>query len=115
VYNEASLQRLDLILAEAGKNGVRVIFPFVNYWPDLGGMQWYVDQVRTPAKFSTDRLCLERPEGVFRAQSQQCFRSKQVRIARGQRQGQCSDTMDRCTCYAVSVGNGNGQAAIVAA
>ena len=47
VYNEVSLQRLDLILAEAGKNGVRVIFPFVNYWPDLGGMQWYVDQVHT--------------------------------------------------------------------
>ncbi len=46
VYNEPSLQRLDLILAEAGKNGVRIIFPFVNYWPDLGGMQWYVDQVR---------------------------------------------------------------------
>ena len=45
VYNEPSLQRLDLILAEAGKNGVRIIFPFVNYWPDLGGMQWYVDQV----------------------------------------------------------------------
>lgn len=47
MYNELSLQRLDLILAEAGKNGVRIIFPFVNYWPDLGGMQWYVDQVRT--------------------------------------------------------------------
>ena len=45
VYNELSLQRLDLILAEAGKNGVRIIFPFVNYWSDLGGMQWYVDQV----------------------------------------------------------------------
>ena len=46
VYNEESLQRLDLILAEAGKNGIRIIFPFVNYWDDLGGMQWYVDQVR---------------------------------------------------------------------
>ena len=46
VYNEDSLQRLDLILAEAGKNGIRIIFPFVNFWDDLGGMQWYVDQVR---------------------------------------------------------------------
>lgn len=31
VYNELNLQRLDLIFAEAGKNGVRIIFPFVNY------------------------------------------------------------------------------------
>ncbi len=46
VYSEVALQRLDLILAEAGRNGVRIIFPFVNFWPDLGGMQWYVDQVR---------------------------------------------------------------------
>ena len=45
-YDELSLQRFDLVLSEAGKNGIKVIFPFVNYWPDLGGMQWYVDQVR---------------------------------------------------------------------
>ena len=45
VYNEQSLQRLDLILAEASANGVRIILPFVNFWADLGGMQWYVDQV----------------------------------------------------------------------
>ena len=46
VYDELSFQRLDLILSEAGKNGVYVILPLVNQWPDLGGMQWYVDQVR---------------------------------------------------------------------
>ncbi len=45
VYNEESLQRLDLILSEASANGVRIILPFVNFWADLGGMQWYVDQV----------------------------------------------------------------------
>ena len=45
VYNEQSLERLDLVLSEAGKSGIRIIFPFVNFWPDLGGMQWYVDQV----------------------------------------------------------------------
>ncbi|CAL8463203.1 g2737 [Coccomyxa elongata] len=48
VYNEQSLQRLDLILSEASANGVRIILPFVNYWPDLGGMQWYVDQLLGP-------------------------------------------------------------------
>ena len=60
VYNERSLQRLDLILAEAGKNGVRVIFPFVNYWPDLGGMQWYVDQVHAAPRFASwhERHCM---------------------------------------------------------
>ena len=46
VYNEQSLERLDLVLSEAAKSGIRIIFPpFVNFWPDLGGMQWYVDQV----------------------------------------------------------------------
>lgn len=45
MYDEAGLQRLDLILAEAAKNNIRVIFPLVNVWPDLGGMQWWVDQV----------------------------------------------------------------------
>ena len=45
VYNEKALQRLDLIVAEAGSNGVRVMFPFVNFRNDMGGMQWYVDQV----------------------------------------------------------------------
>jgi mannan endo-1,4-beta-mannosidase len=48
-YNEQSLQRLDLILSEASKNGIYLILPFVNYWSDLGGMQWYVDQVRSGA------------------------------------------------------------------
>ena len=46
VYNELAFQRLDLIMAEAAANNIHIIFPFVNYWPDLGGMQWYVDQVR---------------------------------------------------------------------
>lgn len=45
VYNEKVLQRLDLIVAEAGNNGVRVMFPFVNFRDDMGGMRWYVDQV----------------------------------------------------------------------
>ena len=45
VYDEGGLQRLDLILAEAASHGIRVIFPLVNVWPDLGGMQWWVDQV----------------------------------------------------------------------
>lgn len=64
VYNEQSLERLDLVLLEAGKSGIRIIFPFVNFWPDLGGMQWYVDQVRPqlPASFSVARL-LQGPRG----------------------------------------------------
>jgi len=45
-YDELSLQRFDLVLAEAANNNIKVIFPFVNFWPDLGGMQWYVDQAR---------------------------------------------------------------------
>ena len=64
VYNEQSLERLDLVLSEAGKSGIRIIFPFVNFWLDLGGMQWYVDQVRPrlPAPFSVASL-LQDPRG----------------------------------------------------
>ena len=40
VFDPAGLQRLDLILASAGNYGIKVIFPFVNFWADLGGMQW---------------------------------------------------------------------------
>lgn len=45
MFNEVGFQRLDLIMAEATKNDIHIIIPFVNHWPDLGGMQWYVDQV----------------------------------------------------------------------
>ena len=39
VYNELSLKRLDLVVAQAAANNIYLILPFVNYWPDLGGMQ----------------------------------------------------------------------------
>ena len=52
VFDELSLQRMDLILAEASKNGIYLILPLVNRWGDLGGMQWYVDQVR-PAQYDS--------------------------------------------------------------
>lgn len=45
VFNEEGFRRLDSILAAAATYNVYVILPFVNYWPDLGGVQWYVDQV----------------------------------------------------------------------
>ena len=59
VFNEVGFQRLDLIMSEATKNNIHIIFPFVNYWPDLGGMQWYVDEVcgRAPLNISHE-ACL---------------------------------------------------------
>ena len=48
VFNEAALQRFDLVLSEAAKNGIKVIFPLVNGNNFLGGPQWYFDQARTP-------------------------------------------------------------------
>lgn len=39
IYNEASLKRLDLLVAQAAANNVYLILTLVNYWPDLGGMQ----------------------------------------------------------------------------
>ena len=47
VFNEAALQRFDLVLSEAAKNGIKVIFPLVNGNNYLGGPQWYYDEART--------------------------------------------------------------------
>jgi mannan endo-1,4-beta-mannosidase len=44
-YNEKALRRLDLVLAEARKNKIKLILPFTNYEPFLGGIQWYAEQV----------------------------------------------------------------------
>lgn len=44
VFNEAALQRFDLILAEAARNGIYVIFPMVDGDAYLGGPEWYYEQ-----------------------------------------------------------------------
>lgn len=44
VYNEDALRRLDLALASAAQNGIRVILTMSNYWPFLGGVQDWVDK-----------------------------------------------------------------------
>ena len=35
----AYVQRLDLLISEAAKNGIRLILPLANFEPFLGGMQ----------------------------------------------------------------------------
>ncbi|WP_051624203.1 glycoside hydrolase 5 family protein [Clostridium akagii] len=45
VYNETALRQLDYAVYQAQKNGIKLILPFVNYWSDYNGMQWYVNQV----------------------------------------------------------------------
>ena len=40
VYNEFVFQRLDLIINEAGKNGIRLICALANTWDEYGGVQW---------------------------------------------------------------------------
>ena len=42
-YNEDALRRLDLAVAAAADNGIRLIMTMANYWPFLGNMQDYVD------------------------------------------------------------------------
>ena len=48
MFNELALQRFDLILAEAARNGIYVIFPMVDGDAYLGGPEWYYEQA-TPA------------------------------------------------------------------
>ena len=40
VYDEEGLRRFDLTLARAAAWNIKIIYTFVNYWPDLGGMSW---------------------------------------------------------------------------
>ncbi|KAL4815698.1 glycoside hydrolase superfamily [Aspergillus spinulosporus] len=39
---EYGLQRLDSVVSAAGKEGIKLIIPFVNNWDDYGGMNAYV-------------------------------------------------------------------------
>lgn len=45
VFDEAGLARLDLIVTTAAKHGVRLVLALSNWWDELGGAQWYVDEV----------------------------------------------------------------------
>ena len=51
VFNENALRGLDYVLYKAGRLGLRVILPFVNYWADYGGMDQYV---AWDAQYGTD-------------------------------------------------------------
>jgi hypothetical protein len=44
VYNEDALRRLDLALAVAARNGIRLVMVLSNYWPFTGGVQKWVDR-----------------------------------------------------------------------
>ena len=45
VFSDDGLARLDLIVATAAKYGVRLVMALSNWWDEMGGCQWYVDQV----------------------------------------------------------------------
>lgn len=49
-YNEDAIKRLDLALALAAQNGIRLILVLGNYWPFLGGMQQWVDKGVGPGR-----------------------------------------------------------------
>lgn len=42
-WRERVFRGLDYVVREAGRRGLRLIIPFVNYWSDYGGMDQYVD------------------------------------------------------------------------
>ena len=51
------LERMDLLIAQAEELDLRLILPFVNYWPDFGGMPLYLQWLGLPrdvANFYTD-------------------------------------------------------------
>ncbi|HET9240510.1 MAG TPA: cellulase family glycosylhydrolase [Oligoflexus sp.] len=44
-FNYDGVRRMDFALAKAAEYGLKVIFVLVNYEPEYGGMQWWVDQI----------------------------------------------------------------------
>jgi mannan endo-1,4-beta-mannosidase len=41
-YSETAFTALDWVVAEAGRRGLRLLLPLINYWPDYGGTRQYV-------------------------------------------------------------------------
>ena len=41
-FSDDGLSRLDLVVAAAAKNGLRLILPLSNWWDEQGGCQWWV-------------------------------------------------------------------------
>lgn len=59
-YNEAEFQRLDEVIWAAGQHGIRLVLPLVNGYPNLGGMDQYVEwspTAETHNDFYTDDHC----------------------------------------------------------
>jgi mannan endo-1,4-beta-mannosidase len=60
VYDEEALDVLDYTVHKAKQHGIRLVLPFVDNWPWLGGMDQYVqwsDQATTHDDFYTDPQC----------------------------------------------------------
>jgi mannan endo-1,4-beta-mannosidase len=69
VYDERVFRGLDWVVAEAGRRGLRLVLPLVNYWRDYGGMGQYVawsrkynkkpppEDPEDPSEFYHDERC----------------------------------------------------------
>ncbi len=52
VYNEVAMQRYDLLLAEAARNGIRLILSLSNWWDEQGGVRRAASPRARPARAS---------------------------------------------------------------
>jgi len=50
VYNEVAMQRYDLLLAEAARNGIRLILSLSNWWDEQGGVRRAASPRARPAR-----------------------------------------------------------------
>lgn len=50
VFNETALQRYDFVMDALAKAGIRVIITLTNYWPEFGGVDWYVSNLVGPSQ-----------------------------------------------------------------
>ncbi len=50
-YGKDGIQRLDYVVSTAEKLGLKLVLPFVNNWPDLGGMSVYSSMYGSKSNF----------------------------------------------------------------
>jgi mannan endo-1,4-beta-mannosidase len=67
-FNENALRALDFVIAQAGKDSIRLIIPLVNNWDDYGGMNqyvsWYVGKTGQSLEKISDEKFQEYVSGV---------------------------------------------------
>ena len=54
--NDRTMPQLDYVIASAGRHGLKIILPLVNFEPEYCGMEWWVQNVLSASESGKNRL-----------------------------------------------------------